>query len=459
MGLKKVAEHAGVSVKTVSNVVRGTVRVAPSTRERVERSLAELGYRPNLSARQLRQGRTGVVALAVPALDAPYFSALARAAIRAAAPHGWTVLIEQTDGLREREVDVLDGPAGHLVDGVVLSPLALGAADLEGRRPSVPIVLLGERVFDGPDDHVAIDNVTAAREATAHLLALGRRRVAAVGAQDRVGAGTAHLRLQGYREAHRDAGLEADPALVASVDQFDRASGAAAAAGWPTCRTPRTRCSASTTSSPSARCGRWPCAACACRDDVAVAGFDDIEDGAYSVPSLTTVRPTSPGSRTPPSTCSPAARRAPRRDHRARSSSGTGWWCGRARSVAAEQPIRPAPWGAGRTELRMQRGATSAAEGGQTEVGLHEPVGPQRVHLRALGGVGVGVGARRAGATAGHQLAARAGVGVRQAEHVTRLVGRHPQRVVLLVLRVVEEDVAVAVAVAVGVRAAGSLPS
>ncbi len=291
MGLKEVAEHAGVSVKTVSNVVRGTVRVAPSTRERVERSLAELGYRPNLSARQLRQGRTGVVALAVPALDAPYFSALARAAIRAAAPHGWTVLIEQTDGLREREVDVLDGPAGHLVDGVVLSPLALGAADLEGRRPSVPIVLLGERVFDGPDDHVAIDNVTAAREATAHLLALGRRRVAAVGAQDRVGAGTAHLRLQGYLEAHRDAGLEPDPALVASVDQFDRASGAAAAARLADLPDP-----------PDALfCFNDELALGALRTlavrgvlvprDVAVAGFDDIEDGAYSVPSLTTVRP------------------------------------------------------------------------------------------------------------------------------------------------------------------------
>ncbi len=292
MGLKQVAEHAGVSVKTVSNVVRGTVRVAPSTRERVERSLAQLGYRPNLSARQLRQGRTGVVALAVPALDAPYFSALARAAIRAAAPHGWTVLIEQTDGLREREVDVLDGPAGHLVDGVVLSPLALGKADLEGRRPSVPIVLLGERVFDGPDDHVAIDNVTAAREATAHLLALGRRRVAAVGAQDGVGAATAHLRLQGYREAHRDAGLEPDPALVATVDRFDRAgrrrrrrpaAGPARPPGRPVLLQRRAR--------PRARCGRWRCAACGCRRTSRSPASTTSRTAPTACPSLTTVRP------------------------------------------------------------------------------------------------------------------------------------------------------------------------
>ncbi len=291
MGLKQVAEHAGVSVKTVSNVVRGTVRVSPPTRERVERSLIQLGYRPNLSARHLRQGRTGVVALAVPALDAAYFSALARATITAAAAHGWTVLIDQTDGAVEREIDIMAGAGSHLVDGVVLSPLGLGALDLEGRRPTVPIVLLGERVFDGPDDHVAIDNVGAAREATEHLLGLGRRRIAAVGAQEHASAGTARLRLQGWREAHEAAGVPTSAELVASVEQFDRRSGAAAAE--------RLLC---LDRAPDALfCFNDQLALGAMRtlalrgvrvpDDVAVVGFDDIEDGEFSVPSLTTVSP------------------------------------------------------------------------------------------------------------------------------------------------------------------------
>lgn len=291
IGLKQVAEHAGVSVKTVSNVVRGTVRVSPSTRERVEASLAELGYRPNLSARQLRQGRTGVVALAVPALDAPYFSALARATIAAAATHGWTVLIDQTDGVRERELELLDGRGAHLVDGVLLSPLALGADDLRGQRPSVPVVLLGERVLDGPVDHVAIDNVAAAREATAHLLALGRRRVAAVGAQRRESAGTAHLRLRGWRDAHAEAGVPVDDSLVVEVEEFGRAHGARAA----------TELLARPDRPDALFCFDDLLAVGALRglalagvrvpDDVAVVGIDAIEDGAYSVPSLTSVRP------------------------------------------------------------------------------------------------------------------------------------------------------------------------
>ncbi|GMA24756.1 hypothetical protein GCM10025864_25150 [Luteimicrobium album] len=65
-GIKDVAAAAGVSWKTVSNVVNGTGRVGDATRERVERTIAELGYRPSLAGRQLRQGRTHILALAVP---------------------------------------------------------------------------------------------------------------------------------------------------------------------------------------------------------------------------------------------------------------------------------------------------------------------------------------------------------------------------------------------------------
>ena len=66
--MKEVASRAGVSVKTVSNVVNGYLHVAPSTRERVQRAIDEMGYRPNLSARSLRSGRTGIIAVALPRL-------------------------------------------------------------------------------------------------------------------------------------------------------------------------------------------------------------------------------------------------------------------------------------------------------------------------------------------------------------------------------------------------------
>ena len=75
--LRDVAERAGVSVKTASNVLNHHPHVKASTRERVEAAMAELHYRPNLSARSLKHGRAGFLALAVPAMDSPYFAELA----------------------------------------------------------------------------------------------------------------------------------------------------------------------------------------------------------------------------------------------------------------------------------------------------------------------------------------------------------------------------------------------
>ena len=147
--MKEVASRAGVSVKTVSNVVNGYLHVAPATRERVQRAIDEMGYRPNLSARSLRSGRTGIIAVAVPRLDEPYFAELAAAVIGIADERGCTVLVEQTDGRLEREQLAVAGIRPDLIDGLILSPLALGAEDLlAASATSTPLVLLGERISD-----------------------------------------------------------------------------------------------------------------------------------------------------------------------------------------------------------------------------------------------------------------------------------------------------------------------
>src|ERR1700710_1423766 len=87
--LRDVAAHAGVSVRTVSNVVNDFRYVAPDTRARVQASIDALGYRPNVAARNLRRGRTGLVALVVPEIDSPYFSELAARTVRIAQARGW----------------------------------------------------------------------------------------------------------------------------------------------------------------------------------------------------------------------------------------------------------------------------------------------------------------------------------------------------------------------------------
>jgi DNA-binding LacI/PurR family transcriptional regulator len=291
--LKDVAERAGVSIKTVSNVVNGYVHVRPDTRSRVQQAIRELQYRPNLSARSLRAARSGVVALALPELDVPYFAELARHMVTAAEQRGWTVLIDQTEGSRDRERVVADGIRRELIDGLIFSPLALTGADLAERSDSTPMVLLGERI-GGEDliaDHVMVDNVAAARQATRHLVDLGRHRIAAIGIQAVPSGETARLRLRGYRKALNQADIDVEPALLRPATAYHRADGAAAMAALLDLPEPpdavfcfNDLLALGALRTLLGRGVRVP-------EDVALVGFDDIEDGRYATPSLTTVRP------------------------------------------------------------------------------------------------------------------------------------------------------------------------
>jgi DNA-binding LacI/PurR family transcriptional regulator len=290
--LREVAARAGVSVRTVSNVVNDFAQVAPQTRARVQQVLDEMGYRPNAVARTLRRGRSGLIALVLPELDVPYFAELTRAVIQQAARAGYTVVVDQTDGDPARERDlIMRGNRAALFDGLIFSPLALGGADLRDRASTAPVVLLGERVVQGGLDHIMIDNVGAARLATQHLIGLGRRRIAAIGNQPDETRQTARLRTQGYQAALTDAGLPVDPTLIRTTPFFHRADGAAAMTELLALRDPpdavfcfNDLLALGALHTILRRGLRVP-------EDIALVGFDDIEDGRYSTPSLTTIRP------------------------------------------------------------------------------------------------------------------------------------------------------------------------
>lgn len=291
--LRDVAERAGVSVKTVSNVVNGYVHVSPQMRRRVQQAIDELDYRPNLSARSLRYGRSGVIALAFPMLDMAYFAELTRYVVEAAEALGYTVLVDQTDGVREREELVARGVRSHLIDGLILSPVAMDHEELSRVPGETPLVLLGEKLDTGSLDHIAVDNVSAAATATTHLLDLGRERVAAIGYQagEAAESGVAAVRRAGYEQALAAHGRRVDPDLTRQVTGYRRRDGAAAMVEL----LERDR------RLDAVFCFNDELALGALRtlheqgvrvpDDVAVIGFDDIEDARYATPSLSTIRP------------------------------------------------------------------------------------------------------------------------------------------------------------------------
>lgn len=288
-----VARMAGVSPRTVSNVVNGYAHVSPETRKKVQTVIDALGYRANAAARTLRTGRTGIIGLVVPALDQPYFAGLTRAIIREAGASGYTVVVDQTEGDRERERALLrGGPLGAVFDGLILSPLALTPEDLldSGNRGD-PVVLLGEREVRAAFDHVLIDNVAAAREATEHLIAIGRRHLAAIGLQEPDDGHTSSLRKAGFLEAVAAAGRRVELQHLRRVDKVLRASGYEQMLELLDCdpRPDAVFCFTDLMAVGALR-------ACYVRgvkvpDEVAIIGFDDVEEASFTAPSLSTVRP------------------------------------------------------------------------------------------------------------------------------------------------------------------------
>ncbi|MFF4046474.1 LacI family DNA-binding transcriptional regulator [Streptomyces chartreusis] len=288
--IKDVARLAGVSEKTVSNVINDYTHVSDRTRSAVRDAIEELGYKVNLAGRHLRQGRTGIIALVIPELDVPYFAELARHVIREAERRSLTVLIHQTGADRDHELAALTGFGSSFVDGIILSPLALTPDDLRDRTGSPPTVLIGELLEEGAD-HVAIDNEKAAREATEHLLGLGRRSILVIGGRNDAGLGTAEARTRGYRAALAEAGIAYDPAALLPVESFRMPDGAGAVA----------RALSEGARPDALLCLNDQLALGALRtlhehgvrvpDEVAVIGFDDVEAGRFSVPTLSTVAP------------------------------------------------------------------------------------------------------------------------------------------------------------------------
>lgn len=289
--LRDVADHAQVSLRTVSNVIRGYEHVSEKMRKRVLASIEELDYRPNPVARTLRTGRTGLLALIVPEIDVPYFSELARYVIDAAAKFGYRVMIDQTGHDHERERELLTSTDRRMLfDGLLFSPLVTRSELLEmNERSSMPLVLLGEHDFDGHFDHVAIDNVRAAHDATRHLIDLGRTRIAAVGAQPHEAYATPQQRTAGYEAALREAGLSPDPALVVAAAHYRRADGYdAAQALIASGRAPDAIFCYSDLLAMGALRAAYD-AGLRVPQDIAIIGVDDIEEGRYSRPSLSTV--------------------------------------------------------------------------------------------------------------------------------------------------------------------------
>lgn len=287
--IKDVAKAAGVSPMTVSNVINDHPNVRSSTRAKVLDAMARLDYRVNVAARNLAKGSTGTIGLAVPEVNSPYYGRLAGTIIAAAERRGLRVSIEQTAS-RDNELDALSLSRNRLYDGLILTAAGMRQADAERLRVDHPVVILGDRIFGAPVDHVAMPNLEASRAATRHLIERGCRRIAFLcGAVEEVD--TSSLRLTGYRQALEEASLPTDPALIQQVDRLGMPEGAGRAREMAEGGLDFDGVFCVTDSLAMGVLRGLADAGIRAPDQVKVIGFDNVTESEYFIPSLSTIDP------------------------------------------------------------------------------------------------------------------------------------------------------------------------
>lgn len=289
--MREVAEAAGVSVKTVSNVVNDYEFVSEATRAKVNKVIKKLGYTVNVSARNLRRGQTGIIALAIPDLQMPYFAQLSSLVIKEAAKVGLRVIVEPTLYSREGELDALHGEQQALMDGMIFSPLELGQDDVAQLDVDYPLVLVGERMFTDSVDHIATENVEGAKRATSHLLQTGCKSVAVVGTHPGEEVGSAALRFRGYKEALEEAGMPFDERLVVPAVMWHRSDGERAMNELLDSGVMPDGVVALNDMLASGVMHSIQMHGLKIPEDISVIGFDNSDDSRYLSPALTTISP------------------------------------------------------------------------------------------------------------------------------------------------------------------------
>ncbi|SDU93313.1 transcriptional regulator, LacI family [Microlunatus sagamiharensis] len=283
----EVARRAGVSPAVVSYVVNGGPRnVAPGTAARVRDAVRDLGYRPNRAARALRRGSTGIVGLVIPRVANPFMAELSEAVQDAAARRGLAVLAAGSGNEPDVERELLQTLPRHGVDGLLVATV-LGHADPPpGTAPGLPTVYLNAPFPVGGRCAVGPDATQGARLVVDHLLAVhGHRSVALVTGES--GARRAGARELGWQQAL--AAYDAAPGPVVRVG-WDRRGGSAAVAAL--LAGPQRPTAVFATSDAQALGVLHGLRAAGVRvpEDVAVVGFDGIEEAAYAAPPLTTAK-------------------------------------------------------------------------------------------------------------------------------------------------------------------------
>lgn len=213
VGIRDVAERAGVSLGSASRVINGAPDVAPALRERVRAAIAELGYRPNHAAQSLRLRSTRTIGCMLTDVTNPLYGQLFHALEERLRAAGYVVLLANSMNKAEREIDILASFRDRRMDGVIITPgnerdpAVLAAA----QSLDVPTVVMDRDMLPGCD-RVQFDHVPGMRGVASYLAGLGHKRIALVLS----GSGNRPMRrrIEGFRAGLAAHGIRADDELI-----------------------------------------------------------------------------------------------------------------------------------------------------------------------------------------------------------------------------------------------------
>ena len=281
-----VAEHAGVSIATVSRTLAGSRKVSPATRQRVMQAIEDLNFEPNPSARRLAYMKTETIALVFPDISGPFYSTVIRGVEQEAGRHNHNVLIYGTHGK--------EGSGRYLrtlsskVDGLIIMARSIDEDSLLSlERQGVPFVLLGHSNGQLQCSTISVDNDAGAYKAAVHLLGHGHQQIGIITGPEN--SPDSKGRLQGYKRALLDAGISLQQNMVVPGN-FEYEGGQIAIHKLLEGNFPPTAILAANDEMAIGAIDAAQQRGLRVPEDLAVIGFDDIQMSALTHPPLTTVR-------------------------------------------------------------------------------------------------------------------------------------------------------------------------
>ncbi|GIO36520.1 catabolite control protein A [Paenibacillus antibioticophila] len=290
--IEDIAKEARVSVATVSRVINNSKAVSPELKKRVNDVIEKRNFKPNSLARGLIMKRTNIIGIIVPDISNPVFGALTRGINSFCQQKGYTLMVCESGGHQEKEVELLGVLADKKVDGVLFAGVDVNSALVEEMKSMrYPIVLVTQEASNGEEViHTVIhDNVKALYDAVSFLIENGHQRIALIGGPEN-DYSSGQKRLKGYKQALEEQKIEVLDSYIEHGD-FSFESGY--------------ECMRKIYEENSV----LPTAVMVCNDamaigairflktskvsvpaDISIMGFDDLEFGRYFSPELTTVR-------------------------------------------------------------------------------------------------------------------------------------------------------------------------